>query len=116
MSIANNCTFIGNLTADPELKIIRGTSGETSILDGSIAINRKYKNRDGQRVEETDFIPFNAFGKAAELIQKYTKKGHQIALQGEIRQERWEDKDTGAKRSMLKLRVENFQFLQSNRD
>lgn len=111
MSIANNCTFIGNLCADPELKIIKNGENETSILDGTVAINRKFKNKKGERIEETDFIPFTAFGKAAELIQKYVKKGERIGVQGEMRQERWEDKETGGKRSMLKLRVENFLFL-----
>jgi single-strand DNA-binding protein len=111
MSIENNCTFIGNLCADPELKIIKGGERETSILDGTVAINRFYKNKEGQKVEDTDFIPFTAFGKAAELIQKHVKKGERLGLQGEIRQEKWEDKDTGANRSMLKLRVENFLFL-----
>lgn len=116
MSIANNCTFIGNLCADPELKIIKGAEQDTSILDGAVAINRKYKNRKGDKVEETDFIPFTAFGKAAELIQKYVKKGDRIGLQGEIRQERWEDKETGGNRSKLVLRVENFQFLNNKPD
>jgi len=116
MSLANNCTFIGNLCADPELKIIKGNKGNTSILDGSLAINRKWKNKDGQIIEETDFIPFTIFGKAAEIVQKYTQRGHQIALQGEIRQEKWQDKETGGNRSKLNLRVENFQFLNNSKD
>lgn len=113
MSLANNCTFIGNLCADPELKHIGEKN--TAILDGSLAINRKFKDREGRIVEETDFIPFTSFGKAAELLAKYVKKGHQVALQGEMRLEKWQDKETGGNRSMLKLRVENFQFLNNER-
>ena len=116
MSLANNCTFIGNLCADPELKIIESGEKRTSILEGSLAINRKWKDKEGRVIEDTDFIPFSVFGKAAEIIQKYTKKGHQIALQGEMRQEKWVDKETGGNRSKLNLRVENFQFLQNKRD
>jgi len=110
MSIKNNCTFIGNLVEEPKTRDI-GSAESVQCLDSSIAINRKFKNRQGQVVEETDFIPFVAYGKASELIAKHTSKGHQIALQGEMRLEKWQDKETGGNRSKLKLRVENFQFL-----
>ena len=111
MSLANNCSFIGNLCKDPEVRMIDGAEKSVAVLDNSIAINRKFKNRQGQTVEETDFIPFSAFGKAAELLAKYVKKGDQVAIGGEMRLEKWQDKETGANRSALKLRVENFQFL-----
>jgi len=109
MSSYNQCTFIGNLTADPELRKIG--EKETPVLDASIAVNRVYKDKEGRKVEDVDFIPFTAFGKAAEILCKFLKKGNAVLLAGEMRQEKWEDKETGGKRSQLKLRVENFTLL-----
>jgi single-strand DNA-binding protein len=105
----NHCTFVGNLTADPELRKIG--ANDTSVFDGSLAVNRVYKDKDGRKVEDVDFIPFTTFGKAAEILAKFLKKGDSVLLTGEMRQEKWEDDETSQKRSRLKLRVSNFTLL-----
>lgn len=114
MSSFNQCTFVGNLTADPETRLIG--EKDTTVFDGSLAINRSYKDKEGRKVEDVDFIPFTAFGKAAEILAKYLQKGDSVLLSGPMRQDKWEDKETGQKRSMLKLRVENFTLLNNKRD
>ncbi|PXA04818.1 single-stranded DNA-binding protein [Coraliomargarita sinensis] len=114
MSSYNQCTFVGNLTADPELRKIGDKA--TPVLDGSLAVNRVYKDKEGRKVEDVDFIPFTSFGKAAEILAKYLRKGDSVLLSGEMRQDKWEDKESGQKRSQLKLRVENFTLLNNKRD
>lgn len=114
MSSYNQCTFVGNLTADPEIRKIG--EKQTPILDGSLAVNRVYKDKEGRKVEDVDFIPFSSFGKAAEILSKYLRKGDSVLLSGEMRQDKWEDKESGQKRSQLKLRVENFTLLNNKRD
>lgn len=113
MSSYNKCTFVGNLTGEPETRAI-GEQG-TIVFDGSLAINRAYKDKNGRKIEDVDFIPFSAFGKAAEILGKYLKKGDSVLLAGSMRQDKWEDKETGANRSRLKLRVEEFTLLNNTK-
>jgi single-strand DNA-binding protein len=75
-------------------------------------MNRRWKDNNGETIEETTFVDVDSFGRQAELIADM-KKGDPIHLEGRLRLEQWDDKETGAKRSRLVVVVENFQFLKS---
>ena len=110
MSSFNKVILMGNLTRDPEL---RYTPSGTAIAKIGMAVNRKWRNEAGELQEEVSFIDVDAFGKQAETIGQYLKKGNPIFLEGRLRQDQWEDKQTGQKRSQLKVVLENFRFLPS---
>jgi len=98
---------MGNLVRDPEL---RYTPKGTAVLEGSVALNRKWTTEDGEKKEEVTFLPFAAFGRMAETIAEYFQKGALIHLTGYMKQETWDDKNTGEKKSKLKLIVNAFSF------
>ena len=101
---------MGNLTRDPE---VRYTSSGTAIAKLGIAVNRYWRNQEGQQQEETTFVDVDAFGKQAETIGQYLKKGRPIMVEGRLKLDQWDDKQTGQKRSKLGVTLENFQFLDS---
>lgn len=102
----NQVTIVGNLTRDPELKY---TPKGTAIAAFSIAINRKFKIGEETR-EETQFIDCEAWGKTAEIISEYFKKGRPILICGRLKTETWEDKESGKKRKAMKVVAESFEF------
>ena len=106
----NKVILMGNLTRDPE---VRYTSSGTAIAKLGMAINRYWRNQDGQQQEETTFVDVDAFGRQAETIGQYLKKGRPIMVEGRLKLDQWDDKQTGQKRSKLGVTLENFQFLDS---
>ena len=110
MSSFNKVILMGNLTRDPEL---RYTPSGTAIARIGLAVNRKWYNEARELQEEVTFIDVDAFGKRAETIGQYFKKGNPIFMEGRLRLDQWEDKQTGQKRSRLGVVLENFQFLPS---
>ena len=110
MSSFNKVILMGNLTRDPEL---RYTPSGTAIAKIGMAVNRKWRNEAGELQEEVSFIDVDAIGKRAETIGQYLKKGNPILVEGRLRLDQWEDKQTGQKRSQLKVVLENFRFLPS---
>jgi len=98
----NNCIFIGNLTADPEMRY--GQNG-TPITKFSIAINERRGDR-----EETEFIDFVCWDKLAERVAEYARKGRKVGVIGSYHLERWED-DHGTKRIRPEFRARNVEFL-----
>lgn len=100
----NKCFMIGNLTRDPELRKL-ARSG-TSVCDMTIAVNRKHGEQD-----DTAFVDVTIWGKLADNCNRYLAKGSQVLVEGYLKQESWEDKQTGAKRSKLKIVAETIQFL-----
>ena len=112
MANFNKVILAGNLTRDPEL---RYTPKGTAIAKIGLAINRKWKSESGEMKEETTFVDVNAFGKTAETIGQYLKKGRPILIEGRLRYETWDDKQSGQKRSKLGVVMESFQFIDSNR-
>lgn len=100
MSDLNTVTLTGRLTADPEL---RYTPSGKSIASFNLANGRKYKDRQGELVEDTSFIGCTLFGQQADFAGQYLRKGQAILLQGRLKQETWEDKDTGKKQSKTKV-------------
>ncbi len=104
----NKVILVGNLTRDPEL---RYTPKGTAIARLGLAVNRRYKDASGQTQEETTFIDADAWSQQAETIAQYMRKGGSMLVEGRLKQDSWEDKQTGQKRTVLRVVVENFQFL-----
>jgi len=102
----NYVEIIGRVTRQPELKVIKGGQSLTSF---SLATNRTYKNKDGEKVEESDFHNVIFWGKVAETICTYVKQGQCIRITGRLRTRKWEDKD-GSTRYVTEIVGENFQF------
>ena len=97
----------GNITRDPEL---RTTTGGSSVCSFTVAVNRNYRGTDGEQKEEVSFIDCSAWGKLAETIAQYGKKGNGVLVSGRLNQRSWEDKN-GNKRSSVEIVVEDFNFV-----
>lgn len=108
MANLNKVMLIGNLTRDPEL---RYTPKGTAVADIGMAINRVWSNESGQKQEETTFVDVTLWGRQAELAEKYLGKGRGVYIEGRLQLDTWDDKETGKKRSKLKVVGENLQFL-----
>lgn len=112
MANFNKVILAGNLTRDPE---VRYTPKGTAIAKLGLAVNRTWKNEAGETKEEVTFVDIDAFGRQAEVISQYLKKGRPILVEGRLRLDQWDDKQTGQKRSRLGVVLEGFQFLDSGR-
>src|SRR5512137_1645606 len=110
MASFNRVILVGNLTRDPEL---RYTPKGVAIAKIGLAVNRVWKTETGETKEEVTFVDVDAFGKQAETIGQYLKKGRPILVEGRLRYDTWEDKQSGQKKSKLGVVLENFQFLDS---
>ena len=108
MSSLNKVMLIGNLTRDPEIKY---TPKGTAVADIGLAINRNYTTDSGEKREEVTFVDVTLWGRVAEIVGEYCKKGASIFIEGRLQLESWDDKQTGQKRSKLKVIGENIQFL-----
>ena len=103
----NNVTLIGRLTADPVSKYLPSGS---AVVEFSIANNYYVSTKNATEVNYFDIV---AFGKMAETVSKYLTKGKQVAISGTLRQERWQDKDTNAARSKVRIIMQSMQMLGS---
>jgi single-strand DNA-binding protein len=110
MANFNKVILAGNLTRDPEL---RYTPKGIAIAKIGLAINRTWKNEAGETKEETTFVDVDAFGRQAEIIAQYFKRGKPILMEGRLKLDQWDDKQTGQKRSKLGVILEGFQFIDS---
>ena len=108
MANLNKVMLIGNLTRDPELKY---TPGNQAVCEIGLAVNRKYRTKEGEDREETTFVDCEAWGKQAEVIKQYMAKGRPIFIEGRLKLDTWEDKNGGGKRSKMRVVIEDFQFL-----
>lgn len=108
MSSFNKVILMGNLTRDPEL---RQTQNGTSVCRFAIAVNRSFNSQDGSLRDETCFVEIDCFGKSAENIARFFTKGKPILVEGRLRQDTWEDKQTGQKRTKLMVVLERFEFV-----
>ena len=112
MANFNKVILAGNLTRDPEL---RYTPKGTAIAKFGLAINRSWRTDAGENKEEVTFVDLDAFGKQAETIGKYLRKGRPLLVEGRLKLDQWDDKQTGQKRSRLGVVLEGFQFMDSGR-
>ena len=106
----NKVMLMGNLTRDPEIKY---TPKGTAIANFGIAVNRTYTPEGGEKREEVTFIDLEAWGRTAEVIGEYFKKGRPIFIEGRLKLDQWDDKQTGKKMSKLRVVVDTFEFLGS---
>ena len=111
MANFNKVILAGNLTRDPEL---RYTPKGTAIARIGMAINRTWKTETGESKEEVTFVDVDAFGRQAEVIAQYMKKGRPLLVEGRLKLNEWEDKNTHQKVSKLRVVLEGFTFIDSN--
>jgi single-strand DNA-binding protein len=104
----NKVMLIGNLTRDPEIKY---TPKGTAIAAFGLAVNRNYTTESGEKREEVTFIDLEAYARLAEIIGEYCKKGRPIFVEGRLKLDTWDDKQSGQKRSKMKVIVETMQLL-----
>jgi single-strand DNA-binding protein len=103
----NKVFLYGNLTRDPELKALPSGS---QVANFGMATNRTYKDKSGAKQEATEFHNVVAFGRTAEVIAQYVKKGRPIFVEGRLQTRAWDDKETGKKNYRTEIIVDNFQF------
>lgn len=109
MPNANHVTVMGNLTRDPEIKY---TPKGTPIAEFGLAINRYYTPENGERQEQTTFVDITLYGRTAEIAKDYLGKGKPVYIEGRLHLDTWDDKETGQKRSKLKVIGENLQLIE----
>ena len=112
MSSFNKVILVGNLTRDPEL---RYTPKGTAIAKIGMAVNHKWKNEAGELKEEVTFVDIEVWGRTAENVGQYMRKGSSMLVEGRLKLETWDDKQTNQKRSKMVVVGETVQFLGSPR-
>ena len=103
----NKVLLMGNLTRDPQLSYL---PSQTAVVDFGLAVNRKWRSKDGDDKEDVCFVDCRAFGRTAETINKYLSKGRPVFVEGRLTFDTWTAQD-GTKRSRHRVTVENFQLL-----
>ena len=108
MASYNKVLLLGNCTRDPEIKY---TPKGTAVAELGLAVNRVYTADNGEKREETTFVDVTFWGRQAEIVGEYLKKGRPVFVEGRLQLDTWDDKQTGAKRSKLRVVAENMQLL-----
>jgi single-strand DNA-binding protein len=112
MASFNKVILVGNLTRDPEL---RYTPNGKAVAKIGLAVNRTWTSETGEKKEEVTFVDIDMFGRTAENVSQYMRKGSPLLVEGRLRLDQWEDKQTGQKRSKLSVVADAVQFLGSPR-
>jgi len=110
MASLNDVKLIGNLTRDPQ---VRYTPGGSAVCDLGVAVNEKYKDKEGNVKEDTIFVDCTCWGRTAEFAGEYLKKGGSVFIEGKLKMESWQDTKTNEKREKMKVNVLNLQSLAS---
>lgn len=110
MANLNKVLLMGNLTRDPE---VRYTPKGTAVTELGIAVNRIYTGENGEKREEVTFVDVTVWGRTAENVGEYLRKGRPVFIEGRLQLDSWEDKQSGQKRNKLKVVADNVQFLGS---
>ena len=110
MANLNRVFLMGNLTRDVEL---RSTNSGQQVARIGIAINRRWTGQDGQMREEVTYVDCEAWGKTAETMAKYLAKGRPVFIEGRLKLDQWQDKESGQNRSKMGVVIESFQFIDS---
>jgi single-strand DNA-binding protein len=103
----NRCILVGNLCRDPELRY----AGESAVCDISLAVNDRVKSKSGTWEEQATFVDVTCWGKTAETLSSFCSKGSSILIEGRLKLDSWNDKNTGDKRSKLKVVAEKMQMV-----
>ena len=104
----NKVILVGNLGRDPES---RATTTGQPVVNFTVATNRKWKDREGQRQEQTEWHNIVCFGRQAEIAGQYLRKGRQVYVEGRLQTRSWDDKQTGEKKYRTEIICDNFQML-----
>jgi single-strand DNA-binding protein len=111
MASYNRVILVGNLTRDPE---VRYTPGGTAVTEVGLAVNRTwYDQKANEKREETTFVDVTLWGRQAEVAGEYLSKGRPVLIEGRLQLDTWDDRETGKKRSKLKVVGETMQMLGS---
>lgn len=110
MASVNKVILVGNLGKDPEIKTFESGKKSASF---SLATTESFKNKDGQKIENTEWHNIVVWGTLADICEKYLKKGSQIYLEGKIKTRTWEDK-SGTKKYITEIFADTIQFLSKN--
>jgi single-strand DNA-binding protein len=110
MASFNKVILLGNLTRDPE---VRYTPKGTAVTELGMAVNRVYTAENGEKREETTFVDVTLWGRTAEIAGEYLKKGRPVLIEGRLQLDTWDDKQSGQKRSKLKVVGEGLQLIGS---
>jgi single-strand DNA-binding protein len=106
-------TIIGNLGSDPEMRYLPNGDAVTNF---SVAVNRRYRTRDGEDREETDWYRVSCFRRLAEVANEYLSKGKQVYIEGRPRLHTWDDNQSGEKRARIEIDASDLQMLGSRAD
>ena len=112
MASLNKVLLIGNLTRDPDVRMM--TNGRP-VCNFGLALNRSYKDAEGNRKDETTFVDVESFGPRAEAVGRFFTKGRAIFIEGRLKLDQWESKE-GEKRSALKVVLDSFEFVDSKQE
>ena len=114
MASFNRVILVGNLTRDPE---VRHTPNGTAVTDVGLAVNRTWfdKNTNSKR-EDVTFVDVTLWGRTAEVAGEYLSKGRQVLIEGRLQLDEWDDRETGKRRTKLKVVGETMTMLGSRRD
>ena len=114
MANFNKVVLVGNLTRDPD---VRQTPGGMSVTDLGLAVNRTWTDRNtNQRNEETTFVDVTCWGRTAEIAGEYLSKGRAVLIEGRLKLDEWNDRESGQRRTKLKVVCENMQMLGGRAD
>ena len=113
MPSLNKVMLMGNLTRDPEL---RYTPSGTAVVQFGMATNRRFKTAAGEVQDEVTFVDIDMFGRRAEVLKEYVRKGDPLFIEGRLKLDEWEAKDGSGKRRKLKVIGESFEFLGGRRN
>ena len=113
MANLNKVLLLGNLTRDPE---VRYTPKGTAVGDLGLAVNRRVSDGNGNWSDEVTFVDVTVWGTNAENAQKYLTKGRGVFIEGRLQMDTWEDKQSGQKRSKLKVVAEVLQSLPDGKE
>jgi single-strand DNA-binding protein len=108
MASFNKVILLGNLTRDPE---VRYTPKGSAVCDLGIAVNRVYTTDGGEKREEVTFVDVVLWARLAEIAGEYLKKGRPVFIEGRLQMDSWDDKQTGQKRTKLRVVGETMQLL-----
>lgn len=109
----NSVKLAGNLTRDPEVRFL---PNQRAVASFTLAVNRKWKDLNGEPKEETTFVDCEAWARTAELVGQYLTKGRNCFVDGRLKLDTWEDKQTGQKRSRLTVVAEHVSFTDGPRE
>ena len=112
MASLNKVLLIGNLTRDPDVRMM---SNGRPVCNFGLALNRSYKDAEGNRKDETTFVDVESFGPRAEAVGRFFTKGRAIFIEGRLKLDQWESKE-GEKRSALKVVLDSFEFVDSKQE